>query len=303
MASALHVELNHTGTLNFAMEQAGVPIVLGAYVRNDGTDSIDETILTIEIEPGLGPPVGIPVARLAAGESRELGAIDIRHTPGRLRGVTEAERARVVWRVKRGEETLASGDGRIVVLAFNEWAGMRAAPALLATFVTPNHPLIAGVLRKVRDRLHATTGDNALSAYQKRSPARVEATVRALYETIQGLGISYIVAPASFEETGQKVRLVDAIMTERLGNCLDLSLLVAACLDQMGLHAIVVLVKAHAFPGVWLLEERFPNASCTTRRAFARGLLSVSSSSLTRARWWRRTVSRSTTPDARRPTP
>ncbi len=80
----------------------------------------------------------------------------------------------------------------------------------------------------------------------------------ALYEVIQGLNLGYIGVPASFEATGQKVRLPDMILHDRLANCLDITLLAAACLEQMGLHPLLVLIKGHAFPGVWLVDERFP---------------------------------------------
>ena len=142
-------------------------------------------------------------------------------------------------------------------LGLNEWAGLRAPAALLAAFVTPNDPVIAGVLRRVRDRLRASTGDGAITGYQTRSPERVRAMVRALYETIQTFGISYIGTPASFESVGQKVRFAEAVLRESLGNCLDVSVLVASCLEQMGISPLIAIQRGHAFPGAWLIDERF----------------------------------------------
>jgi len=49
--------------------------------------------------------------------------------------------------------------------------------------------------------------------------------VAAIYRAVGELGIRYIVAPASFENTGQKVRSLRTFCRSASANCLDLSLL------------------------------------------------------------------------------
>ncbi|QEC73834.1 hypothetical protein FSB73_21385 [Arachidicoccus ginsenosidivorans] len=66
--------------------------------------------------------------------------------------------------------------------------------------------------------------------------------------------------PASFGGAGQRVRLVDTLLATSMGNCLDMSLLYASCLEAMGLYPILVLIKGHAFVGAWLVEDTFPDA-------------------------------------------
>jgi very-short-patch-repair endonuclease/preprotein translocase subunit Sec61beta len=252
------VEIEHARTLTFALEQAGVPIVSSIVVRNGASAPLEGASLSLGLAPDLGAAVQIPVPTLHGGESLELGVIDLPLPPGRLRAVTEAERAQLTWRLVVAGQVLAEGSKPVELLAYNEWPGVRAPPALLAVFVTPNHPVVALLLRHVRDRLGRSTGDNALSGYQSRSPERVTAMVTALYETLQGFGVSYAEAPASFEEIGQKVRFPDRVLGDQLANCLDLTLLVASCLEQMGLHPLLAIVRGHAFPGVWLIDDRFP---------------------------------------------
>jgi len=189
---SVSADITHAPTLNFAMEQAGVPIVTSARVTNSGSTTLEGLQLFVGIDPEIAPRASHPIGKLRPGESVDLGAIDVRLQPGRLRSVLEADRAELAWEIRNRDAVLASGQGRIDVLAYNEWAGLRAPPALLASFVTPNDPVIAGVLRRVRDRLRAVTGDGALSGYQLRSEQRVREMVQALYETLQSLGISYV---------------------------------------------------------------------------------------------------------------
>lgn len=253
----VRVEISHAPTLNFAMEQAGVPIVSGVRIFNGGAATIDNAELFIAIEPNVVESRAHAVGRIRAGSSIDLPALDLQLRPGRLRQVVEAERAELVWELLGPDGRIAVGRSPIDVLAFNEWPGLRAPPALLATYVTPNDPVVPGVLRRVRDRLRATTGDGAITGYQTRSAERVRAMVRALYETMQGLGVSYIGAPASFEEVGQKIRFVERVLRESLGNCLDVSVLVASCLEQMGISPLIIIQRGHAFPAAWLVDERF----------------------------------------------
>ena len=74
-------------------------------------------------------------------------------------------------------------------------------------------------------------------------------------------GVTYVNPPASFEKSGQKVRSPSRVLEARMGTCLDLAVLAAAALEQCGLRPIVVLVRGHAFVGVWLIEAMFADLS------------------------------------------
>ena len=71
--------------------------------------------------------------------------------------------------------------------------------------------------------------------------------------------ITYAVPPASFESTGQKIRLPSVIATTGLATCLDTALLFAAAFEQAGLHPVIVFTKGHAIVGAWLQPLYFPN--------------------------------------------
>lgn len=246
-------------TISFVAEQAGVPVVRSCAIRHRGPDMLKHAELELRLEPRLSEPQRVAVPDLFPLEEHDLGPIDIRLPPGKLRQVEEAERARLAWTLRNASgQVLAEGDEDVEVLPYNHWPGLRAPPGLLASFVTPNHKVVAQILKRVSRRLEEATGSSAIDGYQSRNPERVRAMVRALYDEIASLGISYIEAPASFAGAGQKVRLPDQVLAEQLGCCLDLSVLFASCLEQMGLAPLLVVVEGHAFLAVWLVDDRFP---------------------------------------------
>ncbi len=261
--TAFELSLDVAATLNFGAEHAGVPIVAAVHLINRTVATLSGAQLLLRIEPDLAVAAPIILPELRPGEPVDLGPQDVRLPAGKLRAVLEAEQAQLTWSLMADGVELVSGSSPLEVLPFNHWPGFRAPPGMLACYVLPNHPAVARLLVRVRDRLGVVTGDNALGGYQTRSRERVRAMAEALYTSVQGLDLSYIGVPASFEASGQKVRLPDQLLEQSMANCLDLTLLLAACCEQAGLAPLLVVFDGHALPGVWLTDERFPEGVVT----------------------------------------
>ena len=279
----LSVDLLVAPVLNFAMEQSGVPLIRGGLIRNLGDQVLAGLMLELELTPGLGETYQRMLPPLVPGEDLELETVDYRLPPGRLRQVIESERAALRWRVVAEDGMALTGMIDVDVLAFNHWPGMRAPAGLLASFVLPNDPAIGQVLQRAAAALGQATGDPALDGYQAGSPLRALAMARAIYDAVQSLEIGYADVPASFERQGQKIRLPETVLAERLGCCLDLTVLVAAALEQLQLRPLMILMAGHAFPGVWLVEDGFPEGevedAARLRTAIALGQIAVFDSS------------------------
>lgn len=80
---------------------------------------------------------------------------------------------------------------------------------------------------------------------------------RRIYAAVAQKKIVYNNPPASYEVIGQRVRLPHIVLEQKMGTCLDLSLLYAACLEAVGLFPILVFIKGHAFCGCHLEGETF----------------------------------------------
>ncbi len=134
------------------------------------------------------------------------------------------------------------------VLPGNQMLNWPSLLAALATFSRPNTRSLTPVLRAASDLLRQRTGSGALDGYQEGAP-RAQRIAGALYEAVRGRGITYINPPASFEHTGQKVRTVDQVLSDRFGTCIDLTCLYASALEAAGLRPLMFLSQDHAFAG------------------------------------------------------
>lgn len=246
--------------INYAMQQNDVPVIKALAIENRAGEVLRDLELRISVEPDFAVGWSRRLDLLTPGQRFSAHDVDLQLSPSVLAELTERVRGQIWFEVLRGGHALIRKAEPIELLACDEWGGLSSLPEILAAFVTPNHPVVAQVLGRASDLLGRSTGDPSLSGYQSRSPARVLTTAAAIFTAIRDLDIRYAVPPASFESQGQRVRLPGRIASEKLATCLDLALLACSCLEQAGLHPLLNIVTEHAFAGVWLDEQCFPDA-------------------------------------------
>ncbi|MEV1142276.1 DUF4011 domain-containing protein [Micromonospora sp. NPDC049799] len=252
--------------INAALVHNRVPLVRHLTLVNRGTEPLAGVTLTLELRGPDGALVA-PWTRTLTAPLRpgtSTGWDDFRDvTPdgGLLYRTDEAFPVDYHLTVEVNDKAL-----RLVapsaVLAHNEWFNSPALYDSLAAFVQPNTRAVEAVLRSAAQILLARTGSGSLQGYQEGSE-RAAVIAGAVYEALRQLQITYQTLPASFENSGQKVRTTAAVLDGRLGNCLDLSVTYAACLEAAGLHPLVFLSEGHAFGGFLLEEERLGSAAVT----------------------------------------
>lgn len=146
----------------------------------------------------------------------------------------------------------------ITVLPANFWGGEKRQPELLAAFVKPNGVYVESLVKQVTDVLDAAGHGRSADGYQSNTRDRPYLMAAALWNVMVSQKIAYVSPPPSFARQGQLVRLAREISNNRMGACLDLSVLFASCLELMGLNTVIALTKEHAFVGVWLINSQFP---------------------------------------------
>lgn len=255
------INIDYDRTVNYAMQQNDVPVVKALRILNGTEDTLRDLNIRITTVPAFAASWESRITSINPGETFNLGVVDIPLSHDFLASLTERVAGSLLVEVLKDNAVLSASSKRIDVLAYDEWNGLQSIPEILAAFVTPNHPMVEAVLSDTASILGTWTDNSAISGYQSRDPQRVVLTAAAVYTALQQRNIRYINPPASFEVNGQKIRLPDRILESRLGTCLDLTVLAASCLEQAGLHPLIVITTGHAFVGVWLEEETFADVS------------------------------------------
>lgn len=254
------VKLVYLPAINFALQQNQVPVIRELILTNTSEEDWQDVVVELSSDPLFTIPWKRHVESLGKGTDISIRNLPVQISAEYLAGLTEKISAHFLIRVMAGDELLAEQAFPVEILAYDQWSGLAIMPENLAAFVTPNHPEIAGIIRRASVILQKWTGSPSFDDYQTRNPDRVRKQIAAIYEVIASEQFIYCSVPASFEESGQRVRLADTIFLNRLANCLDLSLLYAACLEAVGIHPLIVIIKGHAFAGAWLADETFADA-------------------------------------------
>ena len=244
--------------ISYAMQQNGAGLIRSVTIENPTDAPLENLELEISAAPAFALPFNAHIDLIPAKETITINQPKVILSGEFLAGLTEKLTGALTISLRQGETVLTTQHDEVTVLSYDEWQGISIFPELLATFVTPNHPELPKIIGRAADILGHWTGDNAMDAYQSQDPNRVLRQAGAIFTALKEQSISYAVAPASFEQRGQRVRLCDAILTQKLGNCLDLTLLYAACLEAVGLRPLLIATEGHIFTGLWLEDRMFP---------------------------------------------
>jgi hypothetical protein len=135
------------------------------------------------------------------------------------------------------------------------WGGKFANAQLLARWVTPHDP---GVLQLV-SRAERIIPGGRMRGYNEASgtelAAQVKAQAEAVFQVLRQSHISYVSSIYTFGnypgET-QRIRLPRETLVLNNANCIDVSVLFASAMENLGMRPVVVIVPGHAFAGVRL---------------------------------------------------
>ena len=259
-ALVLDIRIDADRTTGYAAIQNNVPVVRALTLSNNGAAPLVDMEVVLRCSSAFAVAMTLKFERLMPGETRRISPVDLQPNHAYLSALDEAERASIsVTATSRGQ-AIAETCQDIEVLAYDQWAGTRSLPELLAAFCMPNSRVVDNLLANASTLLRDAPGKFSMNGYQSKHRENVWKQISAVYSTILGEALHYSNPPASFGTDGQKIRTPERILDGRVATCLDTAMLFASCFEQVGLHPVVLFKEGHAWVGVWLVDTSFPTA-------------------------------------------
>ncbi|QOL49022.1 DUF3320 domain-containing protein [Massilia litorea] len=256
----LHIALHADPTTGYAAIQNNLPVLRAVTLTNNGDEALDDVEVLVVCAPAFARGERLHFERLAPGETRRIAPLDLKPDHDYLAALDESERGSVTVSASVHEQPAAQAVHPVEVLAYDQWAGTRALPELLAAFCMPNSPVVDRLIARASSLLRANAPGLSMSGYQSKNREHAWKQASAIYSTLAAEDLQYSNPPASFGGDGQKIRTPERILDTHVATCLDLVMLFAACLEQAGLHPVLLLKEGHAWVGAWLVEATFPTA-------------------------------------------
>lgn len=253
----LHIE--YVPVINYVLIHNHFDICQSVEIDNDSDDELHN--IAIECSGDFFSSTHTePTAAIKPRTRLRLPKIDIKPDIAQVASITERTQTTfhiAVTATTDGAEPtcLFAHDYPIDILTFDQWGGTAIFPQSLASFVVPNHPSLNDLTIKAAKILKELTGSSAFTAYQTGSTKAVREQVAAVFGALHAENIVYRALPASFEATGQRITLPDQVLATKMGNCIELSLLMASVLENIGINSTLILQHGHAFLAVWLVDD------------------------------------------------
>lgn len=244
-------------SINFAMQQNYVPVIRSLVVNNNSEEALENIGLKITFEPEFAKEFTYHIGSIPAKSSAEISPVRISTNTDLLFSLTEKMVGNITIEVLQNGENIFTYQNTIELLACDQWSGLNIMPEMIAAFVTPNHPALSPVIHDASTFLKKWKGDPSFTGYQTNNPNNVKLQMAAIFAALVQQKIVYNDPPASYEIIGQRIRLPHKVLKQKMGTCLDLAVLYAACLEAVGLHPLLFFMTGHAFCGCWLENETF----------------------------------------------
>ncbi|RON51841.1 DUF3320 domain-containing protein [Pseudomonas frederiksbergensis] len=249
--------------LNLADYQNAVPVIRELRVINETAIKYNDLVLTLTAYPEVFKPKIWRIDALTPNAFMPIPGHDLALDGALLGRLTEAENATLTYTLTAAETSAESGRAEIArlelaleLLPRNHWGGLSHLPDMTAAFVQPNDLAVERLLKQAAEVLRQSDKNPALDGYAGGAKRAWELT-SAIWAAVARMKLDYALPPASFEQTGQKVRSPSHVTEHGLATCFDLALFFCAAIEQAGLNPVLVFTKGHAFAGVWLKAEEF----------------------------------------------
>ena len=178
-------------TTGYAAIQNNIPVVRSLIVKNNSEEALNSLAVLVSCTPEFAQGARFHFEQLAPGESRTISPVDLQPDHTYLIKLDEAEKASIRIKAVADGKTLSELNHSIEVLAYDQWAGTRSLPELLAAFSMPNSVVVDRLLGKASALLRKSDAGLSLDGYQSKNRERVWKQVSAIYSALLAEGLHY----------------------------------------------------------------------------------------------------------------
>jgi len=258
------VKIDYLKVANYAFVHNGIDLCKSLEIRfnkkDETSNDIHDVMVTCEGEylTGYQTPV---MSTVSAERTIRIKNFELRLDADKMAALTERVNTTFTLYIvadaasEESRREVFRQEYPIELMAYDQWLGTTVLPQSLVSFVTPDTPAVRQLIVKAAQKLKDLSGSSSFTEYQSGNPNEVVRQVAAIFATLHEEGIVYRSMPASYEQIGQRITLPEQVLSGKLGNCIELSLLFASVLEGVGINSGIILENGHAYLGIWLVND------------------------------------------------
>jgi hypothetical protein len=191
-----------------------------------------------------------------------FGGIRLPLTSQLFRSISERIQTSLYVSVCWHDQVLYRHTHSIWLAPVDQWTLNDRQIGWLPSFVQPRDPAVASTINRGQRFLQCLADRVSIGfdGYQSYDPfadgidrwSGVDLQVRAIWAALLlNSDLRYINPPPSYSEFTQRLRTPGETIEGGFGTCVDLAILLAACLEWVEIHPVLFLLHGHVFPGYW----------------------------------------------------
>jgi len=178
-------------------------------------------------------------------------------TSSLARSVRESIYTSILVQVRLKGEIRFERTYRVRLLPIDQWQDDDKNRRWLPSFVLPRDPAIERIVSAAQKYLAvlADSPNAGFDSYESGNEG-VDSQVGAIWWALTNdLPLCYVTPPPTFSSNAQRVRSPSDVLEAGRGTCIDLALLIAACLEYVDVSPVLFLLHGHAFVGYFRTEQ------------------------------------------------
>lgn len=172
----------------------------------------------------------------------------------------DSQNAKITIRVfdlEKGEKLLLEEEHEVFIHSRNDIVWKKDGTdntKYVLRLANKDRPEIASLVRDAATQMKGIDGKDEKMLGVLGDDKDIRNQVMAIFEAMKkNYGIRYVATPFSYDSAEiQKVKFPEEVLATKSGICIDLSLLMVAAFESVGLDPVMVFVNNHVWPGVEL---------------------------------------------------
>jgi hypothetical protein len=258
VSKPVHVEFEVESEINYSLLHNNGDLVKKLTITKlDDNAPINNIAVQVELSVGeRSYPYRYTLSELTEAQIPLAEKVRVPLTATLTRSLRERVHSTVYAKVSAGGETVFEDTQRVTLIPVDEWLDDTENNPWLPSFVLPRDPAILKMINASRRYLIGIMDDPGagFDGYQDTAD-QVDRQVQAIWTAlVNEYRVQYVNPPPAYSGRTQRLRTPTDIVESNSGTCIDLALLIASCLEYIGVYPVVVLLVDHAFVGYWRSE-------------------------------------------------
>lgn len=196
---------------------------------------------------------------ISADGKCDISGIEPEMRPRIIQAVTEPQKCTIDITVRDRHDVCGSLSYNVDLQPYYCWSGFSCMPEYLCSLVTPSQPQVQKIVSSAYELLRNQGELPINDGYEKKNIKKVFAINRAIYDSIRSLKITYNITKTDYLSKCVSLQTAEMLMHRMIGSSLDISLVFAACLENLGLNPFITVFRNHVLIGCFLSDLNFTN--------------------------------------------